>query len=97
MLKENCSSFDYILALGMCLLTFFIWWLYRKEKNYCKIILAKQLDDRHVVTIKKSHWNDLMVIFTEQKAISNVFVSKTIYNPQYIITKRDKQIKWKKN
>ncbi len=74
-----------------------IWWLYRKEKNYCKIILAKQLDDRHVVTIKKSHWNDLMVIFTKQKAISNVFVSKTIYNPQYIITKRDKQIKWKKN
>ena len=96
MFKKNCSIFDYILAIGMCMFTFFLWYLYRREKINCKNILVKELNDTYVVTIAKSKWNDLIVTITVKNVVLNSFICKTIYNPQYMKQENVKQIKWKK-
>lgn len=80
----------------MCMFTFFLWYSYRKEKINCQNILIKELNDRYVVTISKSQWNDLIVKITVKNIVLNNFICKTVYNPQYTSEERVKQVKWKK-
>lgn len=95
MYKESVPSHEYIVAIGMCIFTFFVWYSYRNEKKNCQDILIKELDDRYVVTISKSQWDDMIVKITLKNVVLNKVICKTIYNPQYTIEAKVKKIKWK--
>lgn len=94
MLKQNCSVYEYVLAIGMAMFTFYLWFLYIKEKSLCQNILIKELDNRYIVNISKSKWDDLIVKITTKNCLRK-FIGKTVYNPQYTSGEDVKQIKWK--